>query len=445
MQNKELDNLYLNYEEEPAQILMTQERMPDNRDAARERSKQQRNRNNRIRGWMGILVGVLIGMIICLGAFGVLAVRSNATNIEMDYETKIELILSYLETFYLNDLDDEMIENALAKGLLQNIGDKYAEYYSPEEFEDLMEQMNGEYAGIGVQITMNDEGKVEVYKVFRDTPAEEAGIQIRDYIVEAAGQRDFETLDDLVAIVRGPEGTQVDIVIERNGEEIPMTVERRKIETESIYSEMLSDTVGYILISEFNASTVSQFFHAIDSLQEQGMTSVIMDLRDNPGGDYDSVVAMCDRVLPEGVIVSVEDKQGGIITENSDATCLDIPIVLLVNSNTASAAELFTMALHDYDMAQVVGTTTYGKGIVQSIFRLLDGSGLKFTTEKYYGPKGNYIQDTGIEPDFVLEFPEEVYEDGIITREEDIQLQKAAELLGLELTFEETKEAELAE
>jgi len=277
---------------------------------------------------------------------------------------------------------------------------------------------------------------VEVYKVFKDSPAQEAGVQIKDLIVEADGVRDFETLDALVSIVRGEIGTTVDLVIERGGEELAMTIERREIETESIYYEMLSDTVGYLQIAEFNTSTVQQFEDAIEALEASGMTAIIMDLRDNPGGDYDSVVAICDRVLPEGVIVSVEDRQGGIFTENSDANCLNIPIVILVNENTASAAELFTMTLKDYDMAQIVGTTTYGKGIVQSIFRLIDGSGLKFTTEKYYGPKGNCIQDEGIEPDYIVEFPEEVYEDGVITREEDIQLQKAAELLGFTLTFE---------
>lgn len=214
-----------------------------------------------------------------------------------------------------------------------------------------------------------------------------------------------------------------------------MTVERRAIETESVYSTMMDDTVGYIQITSFNAASVQQFRDAIDSLLEQGMTSVIMDLRNNPGGDYDSVVSMIDRIVPEGPIVSTENKEGITSTESSDAECLDIPIVLLVNENTASAAELFTMALHDYDMAEIVGTTTYGKGIVQSIYQLPDGSGLKFTTEKYYGPAGECIQDVGITPDYEVEIPEEAYEDGIIYEYEDTQLQKAAELLGSTYDF----------
>ncbi|MBR3403532.1 MAG: S41 family peptidase [Parasporobacterium sp.] len=452
MNNKELDSLYLDYTEERPEDSRTVSEPEagicfDSNTAEEEKKKVRRKDilfkrlfpEGRLKSAFTVLLGILIGILLCAGILGFSAAnnsRTEAAVAELDYQEKIDMILSYLKAYYLNDLDEQTIEDALAKGLMENIGDKYAQYYTEEEFDTLMEEMNGAYAGIGVQIVMNDDNKVEVYKVFKDSPAQEAGVQIKDLIVEADGVRDFETLDELVSIVRGEIGTTVDLVIERGGEELAMTIERREIETESIYYEMLSDTVGYLQIAEFNTTTVQQFEDAIEALEASGMTAVIMDLRDNPGGDYDSVVAMCDRVLPEGVIVSVEDRQGGIFTENSDAVCLDLPIVILVNENTASAAELFTMTLKDYDMAQIVGTTTFGKGIVQSIFRLIDGSGLKFTTEKYYGPKGNCIQDEGIEPDYIVEFPEEVYEDGIITREEDIQLQKAAELLGFTLTFE---------
>lgn len=405
----------------------------DEQGPARRRSS---GRNRGINGWMGLFIGIIIGAAAIAAVFAFTTTRSQATTAtEMDYETKVEFILSYLKAYYLNDLDDETIETALAKGLMANIGDKYATYYTPEEFQEQISSVNGTYAGIGVRIVENDDGYIEVYEVFDGSPAQEAGIHVKDLIVEADGQRDFETMDELVAIVTGEEGTTVDIVVERDGEEIPMTVERRAIETESVYSTMMDDTVGYIQITSFNAASVQQFRDAIDSLLEQGMTSVIMDLRNNPGGDYDSVVSMIDRIVPEGTIVSTENKEGITSTESSDAECLDIPIVLLVNENTASAAELFTMALHDYDMAEIVGTTTYGKGIVQSIYQLPDGSGLKFTTEKYYGPAGECIQDVGITPDYEVEIPEEAYEDGIIYEYEDTQLQKAAELLGSTYDF----------
>ncbi len=427
----------------------------DNADHAdetwRERRTYREHRSGRRRRWhsfAAVITGAVIGALLCACVFAITAVHNTSTAAEtdLDYHDKVDLILNYLRAYYLNELDDEELGDMLSKGLMENIGDKYSEYYTKEEFDQLLEESSGEYAGIGVQIVMNDDGFVEVYKVFKDSPAEEAGIQLKDLIVEASGVRDFEDLDALVSLVRGEKGSTVDLVIERNGEEIPMTVERRSIVTDSVYGEMLDDEVGYIQIAEFNTATIQQFRDIVDSLLEQGMKKVIMDLRSNPGGDYDSVVAVCDRVLPEGIIVTVEDKQGGMITENSDADCLDIPIVLLVDQNTASAAELFTMALRDYGMAQVVGTTTYGKGLVQSLFRLPDGSGLRFTTEKYYGPAGNWIQDTGIEPDYMVEFPEEVYEDGIIFLEEDVQMKKAAELLGLDWEpFVEARKAEEAE
>ena len=184
------------------------------------------------------------------------------------------------------------------------------------------------------------------------------------------------------------------------------------------------------MISEFDSVTVGQFNQAIDDLTAQGMTSVIMDLRDNPGGSLDAVVAMCDRVLPAGVIVSTEDKQGGIQTENSDdANQLNIPIALLINGNSASASEVFVGAIQDYGMGVVVGEQSFGKGIVQSIFQLSDGSGLKFTTENYYTPSGRSIQDVGITPDIQVSIPDEAYDDGVVSEEEDTQLQAAINAL----------------
>ncbi|MCF0228962.1 MAG: S41 family peptidase [Parasporobacterium sp.] len=390
-------------------------------------------RRKRLGGLTGILIGMVIGALICVVIINLATVKSTAMSVKMDTGEKIQLILDYLSNYYIDidKMSEEDITDALAKGLMENIGDKYAQYYTAEQFNELMEDVNGEYAGIGVLITQDTEtGKIIIYQVYDDTPAQEAGIQIMDQIVEAAGRRDFETMDELVSLVRGEPGTTVDIVVDRGGTEIPMTVERRYIKVPSAAGEMLDDTLGYIQIAEFNVSTVSQFEEALDRLAEEGMQKLIIDLRDNPGGDYDSVVAMCDRVVPEGPIVTIENRAGSIKTENSDATCLDIPMAILINGNTASAAELFTMCLTDYGKAETIGTTSFGKGIVQAIYRLPDGSGLKFTTERYYGPAGNSIQDTGIEPDYYVEIPEEAYDDGVIYGYEDTQLIKAAEILG---------------
>ncbi|MBR6350106.1 MAG: S41 family peptidase [Lachnospiraceae bacterium] len=384
--------------------------------------------------WLGLLIGIIIGLVclfICIMVFLTGSIGRRSQNISRGgYYDKIDTLLSYLNSYYLWELDDDTIETALAKGLMDGIGDKYAEYYTPEEFEDLMEGMTGEYAGIGVSITMNDNNEVEVYKVFKGSPAEEAGIHPKDIIIEAAGITDFTDLDAVVAEVRGEPGTTVDIKVRRDGEVISMTVERRQISMETVEYRMLDNHIGYIMISEFDSVTVGQFNQAIDDLTAQGMTSVIMDLRDNPGGSLDAVVAMCDRVLPAGVIVSTEDKQGGIQTENSDdANQLNIPIALLINGNSASASEVFVGAIQDYGMGVVVGEQSFGKGIVQSIFQLSDGSGLKFTTENYYTPSGRSIQDVGITPDIQVSIPDEAYDDGVVSEEEDTQLQAAINAL----------------
>ena len=348
----------------------------------------------------------------------------------MDYQEKLDTIQTYLDMYYLGDVDDETLEDALAAGLLNGIGDKYAKYYSKEEFDALMEETSGSYGGIGISIIMNDDDKVEVYKVFDGSPAQEAGMQVKDLIVEADGVRDFEDIDELVSIVRGEQGTTVDIVISRDGKEIPMTVERRIIDMETVIYKMLDNKIGYIQLTEFDVISVDQFNNALDALESQGMESLILDLRDNPGGDYDTVIAMADRVLPEGKITTVVDKQGTEKTEYSDEeNQIKIPMVVLINENSASASELFTGAIKDYGIATIVGETSYGKGIVQSIFRLEDGSGLKFTTEEYLTPEGNHINGIGVAPDVEVSIPEEAYEDGVITEEEDVQLQKAIEVL----------------
>ena len=383
---------------------------------------------------IGLLVGVLITvaavMLIAVIAVFVFFRGMKTGSAEMDYQEKLDTIQMYLDNYYLYNIDDEMLEDSLAAGLLNGIDDKYAKYYTKEEFDQLMEETSGSYGGIGISIIMNDDGQVEVYKVFKDSPAEKAGIQVKDIIVEADLERDFEDIDQLVSIVRGEEGTTVDIVVLRDGKEIPMTVERRIIDMETVSYKMLENNIGYIQLTEFDTISVDQFNNALDALESQGMTSLILDLRDNPGGDYDTVVAMADRVLPEGKITTVVDKQGTEQTEYSDKEHqISIPMVVLINENSASASELFTGAIKDYGIATIVGETSYGKGIVQSIFRLEDGSGMKFTTEEYLTPNGNHINGVGVVPDIEVSIPEEAYDDGELTEDEDTQLQKAIEVL----------------
>ena len=389
---------------------------------------------------IGFMVGIAVGIVIAFAGFVVyglisykqlLDVQSGQTQYSYDsYEDKVDNILQYLGAYYNGEIDEQAVEDSIASGVLNGIGDKYAKYYTKEEFQRMMEDSSGEYSGVGISVVMEDDGQIVVYKVFPGTPAEAAGVHAMDVIVEADGVRGFEDLDALVAIVRGEEGTTVDITFSRDGEEYQTTLERKTIITPSVEIQMLDNNIGYLAISSFDKATVSQFNDALKALEDQGMEALIIDVRDNPGGDYDAVVAMADRVLPEGTIITTRNKEGIVREETSDEEHqVTVPMAVLINANTASASELFSGAIQDYHLGYIVGETSYGKGVVQSIFRLHDGSGMKFTTEKYYTPSGRCVDGEGVIPDYAVEIPMEAYEDGVITEEEDLQLQKAIELL----------------
>lgn len=386
----------------------------------------------------GLVTGIAIGVAFCLvfAFFGgriasiISSFSSSSSSSELTYEQKVEAIKEYIDKYYIDDVDEETLDDASLKGLLSGLGDDYAVYYTAEEMADIVEADNGEYAGIGVSVSMNDDGEIYVYRVFDDTPAKEAGLQVGDIITEAAGVTEFETLEALVSVVKGEVGTTVDITVDRDGQELEFTIERRKITIESVSYEMLDNNIGYIYIMEFNLLTTDQFNEAIEDLLSQGMESLILDLRDNPGGLLDTVVAMSDRVLPEGVILTVENASGEITTYSSDEeNQLDIPMVAIINENSASASEVFVGALKDYGVATVVGETSFGKGIVQSMWQFSDGSGMKFTTDRYYTPNGTSLDGVGITPDIEVSLPEDAYDDGILTDEEDTQLQAAIEVL----------------
>ena len=395
------------------------------------RIRNQKRKKKRPPIWVGMIIGAAAMLIVCIASLIFIGVRIvGEDDGESAYIKKVETIKEYINKNFLWDVDEDALEEGIADGLVSALGDKYAAYYTPEEFKSMQESVSGIYAGIGVSVFWNDDSYAEVYKVFDDTPAKEAGILVGDLIVEAGGIDSFESLDELVSAVKGEVGTSVDLVIERDGERISMTVERASISMETVTYRMIDERIGYIYIAEFDTVTTEQFNTAIDELTEQGMEAVILDLRDNPGGDYDTVVAMADRVLPEGVIMTVKDKNGTIKTENSDAAhSLEIPMAVLINGNSASASEVFVGAIQDYGMATIIGERSFGKGIVQSIYQLYDGSGLKFTTRQYYTPSGDSIHGVGITPDIEVSLPEDAYDDGTLDEDEDTQLQKAIEVL----------------
>ena len=370
------------------------------------------------------LVILVFSLTGCTASYIYSLLRQQNQAEEMEVDAKIQELNQYIEQFYLFDYEEEDVEDGIYKGLMAGLGDVYTGYYTAEEFAEFMEQTNGEYSGIGAMLSQNyTTGIITVVKAFEGTPAAEAGLLPDDILYMVKGEEvTGKDLSLVVLDLKGEEGTTVDISILRGTEVIDLTLERRHIEVPTVEHEMLTEKIGYIMISEFEDVTDEQFLEAMDDLEAQGMESLIIDLRDNGGGLVDVTCTILDRLLPEGLIVYTEDKYGERVEEFSDAENYYAgDMVVLVNGNSASASEIFAGAVKDYGVGTLVGTQTFGKGIVQSLFQLSDGSAVKITVSRYYTPAGNNIHEVGITPDVILEYDYEA--------EEDNQLQKAVEIL----------------
>jgi carboxyl-terminal processing protease len=319
--------------------------------------------------------------------------------------------------------------------MLESLNDRYSVYYTKEEFDALMESTTGEYYGIGAYVSQDVKtGVITIVKPFVNGPAYEAGILPGDIIYKVLGEEvTGKDLSEIVSKMKGAEGTTVDIEVVREGETEPMkfTVERRKIEVPTIEYEMLEDKIGYISVAEFDEVTASQFRDAIDDLEKQGMKGLIIDLRNNPGGLLTTVCDMLDRMLPEGLIVYQEDKNGKRIDEQKSTgeEQFTKPLVVMVNGNSASASEVFAGAIQDYGIGTILGTTSFGKGIVQSVIPMTDGSGVKVTISKYFTPKGRNIHGIGIEPDVVVDLKDELKKKVVVKKSEDNQIQEAIKVI----------------
>lgn len=346
-----------------------------------------------------------------------------------DFIKKIDRIENLIEEYYyLEEVSDDVLREGAYEGIVAALGDPYSVYYTPEAAEEVFQQSEGIYYGIGAYVQLDTvSGYGMISGVIKGTPAEEAGLRAEDIIYKVEGE-DMAGLDlaQVVARIKGEEGTKVHITLVRDGEELEVDVERRKIESPTVEYSMLDDKMGYVQVTEFDDVTVSQFSEALANLKENNAEGMILDLRANPGGSLYAVVDIADMLLGEGLVLYTEDKAGYREEFKSDAqTAIDIPIVVLVDGNSASASEVLSGALKDHQKATLVGTTTFGKGIVQSIRTLQDGSALKLTISAYYTPSGINIHGTGIEPDVVVEFDSEAYYE----RDYDNQLEKAKEVL----------------
>lgn len=346
---------------------------------------------------------------------------------------KLEELLAYMDIYYYDGYDTGKVQNSVLKGLIEGLGDPYSAYYTPDEYADLRIGTTGSYYGIGAGLSQNiNTMEVTVTKVYEGTPAEEAGLRNGDRIlmvdeIEAVSME----LTALVKRIRGEEGTSVHLLVYREDtqESLEFDVTRRNVQLTSVTAELLDGDVGYIQISEFQSGTPKQFENKVEELRAQGMKGVIIDLRGNPGGLITSVVQILDDILPEGILVYTEDKFGNRDTYNSDENCMEEPLVVLVDASSASASEIFAGAVKDYGYGTLVGTTTFGKGIVQTLFPMEDGDAVKVTTAKYFTPNGNHIHGIGIEPDEVVQYDYSGPKDEKYDKRYDNQLQYALEVM----------------
>lgn len=357
----------------------------------------------------------------------------NGDDFEQRILKKVNSIMRIMDAYYLEEYDEDAMIDGLLTGMLAAVGDPYTGYFDEESYTNLLESSEGVYYGIGVVVSQNVEtGEVYVVNPYENCPGAEAGMLPGDIIYSVGGvEVTGMDLNEVVALIRGAEGTTIDIrVLHENSDEYSdLVVERRKIETQTVEYKVLENNIGYIQITQFEEVTTEQFIAGMNELQASNIQGLIVDLRDNPGGSLETVMDVLDTLLPKGIYTYLVDKNGR--RENYKGThdaSYDYPTVVLVNENSASASELFSGAMHDYEKAVLVGTTTFGKGIVQQIFSLRDGTGMKVTMAKYYTPNGVCIHGTGIEPDVVVELDEGEYP-SMVEYEDDEQLQKAVEIL----------------
>lgn len=394
--------------------------------------------------WRGLAVGLASSCAILLVVFGSVKIyqtyrvygklaSGNSAETESVANEKTTEKLGVLENtikqYFWQDVDESTLEEGVYKGLLESLDDPYSVYYTHDELVQLQQQTEGIYYGIGAYISQDNEmGYVRVSKIIKNTPAEASGLQQDDYIYKVDGE-DMQGKDSsyVVSKIKGEAGTKVTITVVREGatDPIDIEVERQKIESPTVEYQMLDNDMAYIQITEFDLVTTDQFEQAYKQAQAGGMKGLILDLRSNPGGNLSTVCDIARMILPKGLIVYTEDKYG----KREEYTCdganqIKVPLVVLTNGYSASASEILAGAVKDYGIGTLVGTTTYGKGIVQKVINLSDGSAVKLTVSNYFTPNGNNIHKIGIEPDVEVEFDAEQYKNGV-----DNQLEKAKEVL----------------
>ena len=376
----------------------------------------------------GVATGVILTVLAGGGIKAVQYCRSDEILSDLAFTQKIKYLENMIDEEYLGEISTDKLEEGVYAGLIYGLGDVYSRYYTKDEYEQESVTTEGSYVGIGVAMQKYTAGGVQIVECYKGSTAEEAGVKVDDVITAINGEDITDTeLQDVVSMIKDNEDKDVVLTVQRKGEDTQeITVKVSNVELPSVFGEMLDENTGYIQITEFKGVTVEQYEEVFADLKEQGMERLVVDLRDNPGGLLNVVCDILRDILPEGLIVYTEDKNGNRSEETCDGkNPLDMPLAVLVNGNSASASEIFAGAVKDYGIGTIVGTTTYGKGVVQSIRQLSDGSAVKLTIANYYTPKGNSINKTGIRPDVEVELSLELLNQEEITHEEDNQLQAA--------------------
>lgn len=384
--------------------------------------------NNKKRFIEGALVGALVTLLLT----GIVFFGFGHNVVSLGTVYKLSQLKGLIDENYLGKADGEELKEGIYKGYLEALDDPYSIYYDAQETKQLNERLSGQFNGIGALLTQDkDTGVITLIRIYKDSPAMDAGLKDGDILYQIEG-RDVtgEDLNQVVNDIKGDRGTKVNLTVIRGSDDqqITVNVTRDVVEKQTVDSRMLEDGIGYLAVSEFDSVTYSQYKEALDDLENQGAGSLVIDLRNNPGGNLDIVCEMLDLILPKGVIVYTEDKNGERKEYTSDSNQqVKMPIAVLMNGQSASASEIFAAAVQDYDRGEIVGTQSYGKGVVQKLYDLMDGSCVKLTSAEYFTPKGRRINGKGVTPDVEVE-----YEYDPNHPEADHQLEKAIETLKTE-------------
>ena len=398
--------------------------------------KKKKNR----RFLKGFLAGIIVTAVVTVAVPGIVSTVAGSGGNVLNRATisKINVLSNFIQSSYYEDVDTDSLQEGMYQGLFDNL-DQYSRYYTAEEYKELYETtLSGSYCGIGASLQQDEKTKaISIIHVYEGSPAEKAGLKKDDVIVKADKYEaaDME-LTEFIKHIRGDEGSKVHLKIYRASAEdyLEMDVTREKLDLPTVSNDMLEGKTGYIRVTEFTDKTPAQFESALSDLQKKGMKALVVDLRSNPGGLLTSVCEMLDDILPKGLLVYTQDRNGKKETYNStDEKHLDVPLAVLVNEESASASEIFAGAIKDRKAGTLIGTTTYGKGVVQTIRTMRDGSAFKLTTNRYYTPGGTCIQGVGITPDIKLEYKFEGKKNEAYSYDKDNQIQKALQVLKKEI------------